>query len=302
MLTSFGIGKAGGPGRVVAVTEDVLSLIRAALKEDIGAGDLTSGYFVPADQRVRAFIVAREDGVLAGVDVAAEVFRQVDASILLQALLGDGDKVAAGAHVIGIEGPARSVLTAERTALNFLQRLSGIATITARYVAAIAGTRAKILDTRKTLPGYRALDKAAVRAGGGTNHRMGLYDRVMVKDNHLVARHDLVSLQSAIHRVKQDHPAVEVELEADHPDQVRAFLGLDGVDHILLDNMDLEQLAACVALRGERPKPWLEASGGVNLDTVADIAATGVDFISVGALTHSVRALDLGLDFVPLDD
>ncbi|MCU0796492.1 MAG: carboxylating nicotinate-nucleotide diphosphorylase, partial [Akkermansiaceae bacterium] len=254
------------------MNDDVLNLIRAALAEDIGPGDLTSTYFVPADRRVRAFVVSREEGVLAGVDVAVEVFRQVDASISVQPILTDGSKVAAGAHVIAIEGPARSVLTAERTALNFLQRLSGIATATARYVAAIDGTRARILDTRKTLPGYRSLDKAAVLAGGGTNHRMGLYDRVMVKDNHLVAEHDAASLQAAIRRVKSDHPGVEVELEADHIDQVRTFLELEGVDHLLLDNMSLEMLAECVALRGNRSRPWLEASGGVNLDTVGPIA------------------------------
>lgn len=282
--------------------DEVLRLIDAALAEDIGEGDVTSEYFVPADRRVRAFVVAREDGVLAGVDVAIEVFRKVDESIKARAMLSDGAKVSKGAHVLVIEGPARGVLTAERTALNFLQRLSGVASATACYVKAADGTRAKILDTRKTTPGWRFLEKAAVAAGGGTNHRMGLYDRVMVKDNHLVAEHDPESLQAAILRVKSEKPGVEVELEADQLEQVEAFLAMEGVDYILLDNMTNGELARAVEMRGEKKVPRLEASGGVNLETVAGIAATGVDFISVGAITHSVKSLDLGLDFVPVEE
>ena len=280
---------------------ETIDLIRRALAEDIGTGDVTSAYFVPAERRVRAHVAAREQGVLAGVEVAAAVFHEVDPAIEVRCWLADGARLAPGAIAITVEGPARAVLSAERTALNFLQRLSGIATATARYVGAVEGTGAAILDTRKTLPGYRALDKAAVRAGGGLNHRMGLYDRVMVKDNHLVASHDLESLQKAIHRVKTDRPGIEVELEADRIDQVRDFLELEGVDHILLDNMGPAELAEAVALRGERHRPLLEASGGVTLETIRGIAATGVDFVSVGAITHSVVALDLGLDFVPVD-
>jgi len=273
-------------------------LIEAALAEDIGAGDLTSLYFVPAERRSTAFIVAREAGVLSGGEVALEVFRKVDPAIEATLLVSDGDRISAGAYVMKIEGPSRSVLTAERTALNFMQRMSGVASATRRYVDEVRGTSAQILDTRKTIPGWRLLDKQAVLHGGGTNHRMGLYDRVMVKDNHLVAEGRLEELQEAIRRLKADHPAVEVELEADRLEQVKAFLDLEGVDYLLLDNMSLDELRLAVELRGDQRFPRLEASGGVNLDTVAEIAETGVDFISVGAITHSVKALDLALDFV----
>uniref|UniRef100_A0A840UYH4 Probable nicotinate-nucleotide pyrophosphorylase [carboxylating] n=1 Tax=Haloferula luteola TaxID=595692 RepID=A0A840UYH4_9BACT len=283
------------------MNDDVLRLIDAALAEDIGEGDVTSAYFVPEERKVRAFIVAREEGVLAGVPVAAEVFRRVDDAIDVRPMLGDGARVTRGAHVLAIEGSARSVLTAERTALNFLQRLSGVASATAKYVKAVEGQRARILDTRKTTPGWRQLEKAAVASGGGTNHRMGLYDRVMVKDNHLVAEHDLDSLQAAIRRVKAEKPGMEVELEADSLEQVEAFLGMEGVDHILLDNMTAAELKKAVEMRGERAFPRLEASGGVSFETVAGLAESGVDYISVGAITHSVKALDLGLDFVPLE-
>lgn len=273
-------------------------LIEAALAEDIGAGDLTSLYFVPAERRSTAFIVAREAGVLSGGEVALEVFRKVDPAIEATLLVNDGDRISAGAYVMKIEGPSRSVLTAERTALNFMQRMSGVASATRRYVDEVRGTSAEILDTRKTIPGWRLLDKQAVLHGGGTNHRMGLYDRVMVKDNHLVAEGRLEELQEAIRRLKTDHPAVEVELEADRLEQVKAFLDLEGVDYLLLDNMSLDELRLAVELRGDQRFPRLEASGGVNLDTVAGIAETGVDFISIGAITHSVKALDLALDFV----
>ena len=273
-------------------------LIEAALAEDIGAGDLTSLYFVPAERRSTAFIVAREAGVLSGGEVALEVFRKVDPAIEATLLVNDGDRISGGAYVMKIEGPSRSVLTAERTALNFMQRMSGVASATRRYVDEVRGTSAQILDTRKTIPGWRSLDKQAVLHGGGSNHRMGLYDRVMVKDNHLVAEGRLEELQEAIRRLNADHPAVEVELEADRLEQVEAFLKLEGVDYLLLDNMSLEELRQAVGLRGDQANPRLEASGGVNLDTVAGIAETGVDFISVGAITHSVKALDLALDFV----
>ena len=278
--------------------ESIERLIQAALTEDIGSGDLTSQYFVPADRRATGFIVARETGVLSGGEVALEVFRRVDPLIDATLLVEDGSRIAEGAFLIKIDGPARSVLTAERTALNFLQRMSGVASATRQYVEAVKGTNAGILDTRKTIPGWRYPDKLAVTHGGGVNHRMGLYDRVMVKDNHLVAEGRLEELQEAITKLKAEHPEVEVELEADSLEQVEAFLGLEGVDHILLDNMSLDELRQAVELRGDKGSPLLEASGGVTLDTVAGIAATGVDFISVGAITHSVRALDLALDFV----
>jgi nicotinate-nucleotide pyrophosphorylase (carboxylating) len=276
-------------------------LIMMALEEDIGEGDVTSAYFVPEDRVARAFVTVRKDGVVSGIKLAEEVFREVDPNLEIQVLVEDGSRVAAGAMLMRVEGKARSILTAERTALNFLQRLSGVATLTSRYVDLVKHTRSAILDTRKTTPGYRVLEKKAVADGGGTNHRMGLFDRAMVKDNHLVAEAGLKALQQAIHLVKMEKPHVEVELEADRLEQVADFFKLDGVDYILLDNMSLDELREAVEMRGETHRVRLEASGGVNLETVAAIAETGVDFISVGAITHSAPALDIGLDFVPAE-
>lgn len=276
----------------------VLQLIDLALAEDIGPGDVTAEYFVPADARARGFVIAREEGSISGTEVALEVFRRVDESVSARVLVPDGSRVAAGAHVMEVEGPARSLLTAERTALNFLQRLCGVASATWRHADAIRSLPAEILDTRKTTPGWRLLEKRAVVDGGGRNHRMGLYDRAMVKDNHLVSEGGMEALQASIRRLKQDKPEVEVELEADRLDQVAAFLELEGVDHILLDNMSPEELAEAVAMRGDADLPQLEASGGVTLETLVPIAMSGVDFISVGAITHSAPAMDLGLDFV----
>lgn len=275
-------------------------LIDLALAEDIGGGDVTSRYFIPEDRRACAFVAVRRDGVVSGVELAARIFAKVDPDLDVEILIADGSRVAAGAMLIRVEGSARSILTAERTALNFLQRLSGVATLTALYVERVKGTRTRILDTRKTTPGYRLLEKKAVLDGGGTNHRLGLYDRAMVKDNHLVAEGRTEAIQAAILQLKSDKPGLEVELEADNIEQVRSFLTLQGVDHILLDNMSIAQLREAVELRGEHGNPQLEASGGVTLETLPEIAATGVDFISVGALTHSAPALDIGLDFEPL--
>ena len=272
-------------------------LIMMALEEDIGEGDVTSGFFIPEEMTARGFIAVRQDGVVSGISLAEQVFLEVDPNLEIQILVEDGSRVGEGALLMRVEGKARSILTAERTVLNFLQRLSGVATMTSRYVDLVKHTRAKILDTRKTTPGYRALEKKAVLDGGGTNHRMGLYDRAMVKDNHLAALGSIESLQHAIRCVKADKPHVEVELEADRLDQVAEFIELEGVDYILLDNMSLEELRDAVKMRGEMQRVRFEASGGVSLDTVKDIAETGVDFISVGALTHSAPALDIALDF-----
>ena len=272
-------------------------LIDLAMAEDIGGGDVTTRYFIPEDRQASAWVVARKDGVVSGGEIAAQVFRKVDPELLVQILTSDGTHVVAGSQLIRIQGSARSILTAERTALNFLQHLSGIATLTAYYCKQVLGTHPRILDTRKTTPGYRMLEKKAVRDGGGTNHRQGLYDRAMVKDNHLVAEGGIAAIQAGIQKLKINQPNVEVEIEADNIEQVREFLALDGVDYILLDNMTLVQLSEAVALRGLRTKPMLEASGGITLELLAEIAATGVDFISVGALTHSAPALDIGLDF-----
>ena len=279
------------------------SLIDLALSEDLDGdlenGDVTSMYFVPKDRQSSSFIHAKADGVLAGVEIAQEVFRRVDPDLKLKALMKDGDALKRGSRVLEIEGSARAILTAERTALNFLQRLSGVATQTQRFVSLVNRSKAEVLDTRKTTPGWRSLEKKAVIAGGGKNHRMGLYDRAMVKDNHLVAQNKLEAIQDAINKLKNDKPKVQVELETDTLEQVGDFLKLDGVSYILLDNMNLETMKHAVKMRDSYGDlaPKLEASGGVNLDTIVDIARTGVDYISVGALTHSAVALDLSLDF-----
>ncbi len=268
--------------------------IALALAEDIGSGDLTARYFIDPQAESSARIFVRETATLAGIAAAVETFRQVDSNLTVKPQRTDGDHLESGDTVLTIQGKTAAILTAERVALNFLQRLSGIATLTQRYVLAIAGTNARILDTRKTTPGLRMLEKAAVKAGGGTNHRIGLYDMVMVKDNHLLSDPDVTHLQSAIHRFKAAHPNIRIELEADNLGQVAAFLTLNQVDVILLDNMTPDELRTAVQLNAGRV--LLEASGGVNLETIAAIAATGVDFISVGALTHSARAVDFSLE------
>ncbi|MGJ8673271.1 carboxylating nicotinate-nucleotide diphosphorylase [Rubritalea sp.] len=278
---------------------EVEQLIDMALREDIGEGDVTAQYFVPREKQSRAYMLVKDVGVIAGLEVAQHVFKKVDPSLSVKLLVNDGDRVTHGTRVMEITGSSQALLTAERTALNFAQRLSGVATKTASFVDLVRDTKTKILDTRKTTPGWRWLEKMAVRAGGGKNHRMGLYDRAMVKDNHLVAESGLQEMQVAITQLKQDKPNVEIELEADRLDQVADFLTLRGVDYILLDNMSNAMLEKAVEMRGGSG-PKLEASGGVNLSTVEGIAETGVDFISVGALTHSAVALDISLEFVEL--
>jgi len=273
----------------------VLQLIEAALVEDVGSGDVTSLYFVPESTQACARIVAREPGIVAGVEVAAAVFKAVDNSLNVTIERPDGTAFVKGDSLMRIEGSARSLLTAERTALNFLQRLCAIASQTRKYVEAVQPNPVKILDTRKTTPGWRWLEKHAVKCGGGTNHRIGLYDMVMVKDNHLLADDKLDDLQAAIYRVKTDKPGIRVELEADTLEQVASFLSLRGVDVILLDNMPCEVLRKAVGM--VQGRVMLEASGGITMDTIRDVAATGVNAISIGALTHTVRALDLSLEF-----
>ena len=270
--------------------------IAIALAEDIGPGDVTAEFFVDGARHSAARIFAKEPCVLAGIGVAAEVFRRVDATLEVKTLRADGDQMEKGETALRVAGPTRSILTAERVALNFLQRLSGIATLTRRYVDAVGGERARILDTRKTTPGLRVLEKAAVVAGGGVNHRFGLFDMVMVKDNHLAADANLGHLQAAIRRFRSAHPGRRVELEADTLDQVRGFLTLEGVDVILLDNMPPAAMAEAVKL-GQRRVQW-EASGGVTLQSIPEIARTGVDFISSGALTHSVPSIDFSLELL----
>ena len=271
-----------------------LQLIDLALREDIGSGDLTSEYFVGETERASARVVAKERAIVAGTEVAVEVFRRVDPELRAELTQKDGSVVAGGSTVLEIRGRARSILTAERVALNFLQRLSGIATLTHQFVEAAGPNAAKILDTRKTTPGLRKFEKAAVSAGGGNNHRFGLYDGVLVKDNHLLARNGIAQIGGVIERVRKEHPGLKIEVEADNLDQVRALLEVPGVDVILLDNMRGTQMREAVAIGKGKVK--FEASGGVNLRTIRQIAATGVDFVSIGALTHSARAIDFSLE------
>jgi nicotinate-nucleotide pyrophosphorylase (carboxylating) len=264
-----------------------------ALAEDVGSGDLTSLFFIPERHISKGRIFAREDCVIAGAAVVQRVYEKIDPELKVEIVKQDGTVGKPGETVVELSGATRSILTGERVALNFLQRFAGIATLTAQFVAAVRGTGVTILDTRKTTPGLRAFEKAAVRAGGGTNHRMGLYDGVIVKDNHLLTKPEL---EKAIRLVHQAHPNAFIEVEADTVDQVRGFVLLNGVNVILLDNMSLEELRACVLLR--RPGLKFEASGGVDLTTVRQIAETGVDFISVGQLTHSARAMDFSLELL----
>ncbi len=280
------------------VSYNVDELVALALAEDFGTGDVTSLYFVDGSLTACALMRSRSVGVVSGVDVAEAVFKAVDANLVITVEKPNGSPVAAGDVVMRIEGSARSILGGERTALNFIQRLSGVASMTAHYMQRIAHTKCQLLDTRKTTPGYRLLEKAAVRHGGGSNHRLGLYDRAMVKDNHLMTASSLQQMQDGIDRLKADRPGVEVELEADTLEQVGEFLTLRGVDYILLDNMTNDEMREAVRMRGENAKPYFEASGGLSYDTAAAAAETGVDFMSFGCLTHSVPSLDLGLDFI----
>ncbi len=268
-------------------------IVRGALAEDLGrAGDATSDAVVPIGVRTRAAIAARREGRVAGLDVAAAAFRLLDPAISVHVEQGDGSDVAAGATLAVIEGPARPVLSAERTALNFLGRLCGIATATRTAVRAVEGLPARIACTRKTTPGLRALEKYAVRAGGGTNHRFGLDDGVLIKDNHIVAAG---GIEAAVRRARDavGH-MMKIEVEVDTIDQLRQLLPL-GADAVLLDNMSLDELREAVGLVDGRMAT--EASGGLTPDTVRAVAETGVDIISLGWLTHSVTVLDVGLDF-----
>ena len=268
--------------------------IAAALKEDIGDGDVTTDFFVPETLHATGRIVVREKAVVAGTGAAAEVFRQVDPATDVQINRRDGDDVGPDDVIIEVRGFARSVLKAERVALNFLQRLCGIATLTREFVNAVGNHSAKILDTRKTTPGLRALEKAAVLAGGGVNHRFGLYDMVLVKDNHLATLGDLSNFAERICRLRQERPNIRIEVEADDLEQARAFVEVDGIDVILLDNMTPAQIREAVALRRNNIK--FEASGGITLKNVKRVAATGVDYISIGALTNAARAIDISLE------
>ena len=268
---------------------DLSREIRGWLAEDIGGGDLTTNATVPADATCRAGLLVKEPGVVCGLALVRQVYAALDPRVSVVATAADGDQVLPG--IVGtVHGPARAILTGERVALNLLGRLSGIATLTRRYVDAVAGTNAVILDTRKTTPGLRAAEKWAVRCGGGTNHRMGLYDAVLIKDNHLLFAADLATAIAAARTA-----GLPVEVECDTLAQLSQALAA-GAERILLDNMSIEQLTDAVWSVDHRVP--LEASGGVTLDTVAAIARTGVDYISVGALTHSARSLDVSMEVI----
>jgi nicotinate-nucleotide pyrophosphorylase (carboxylating) len=273
---------------------DSFDPIAIALEEDVGGGDITTEFLVSRKIKGHGRIIARERCIIAGTKTAAEVFQRVDSQLRVDVIQQDGVALSGGETILEVRGTASSILTAERVALNFLQRLCGIATLTRQFVDAVGKHRAKILDTRKTTPGLRALEKAAVVAGGGTNHRFGLYDMVLVKDNHLSAQAGLSGFAQTIEKLRKERPGLRIEVEADHLEQVRAFLDIECVDVILLDNMKPAEMREAVALGKDKVK--FEASGGVTLKNVRQIAATGVDYISVGALSHSARAIDMSLE------
>jgi nicotinate-nucleotide pyrophosphorylase (carboxylating) len=277
-------------------SEQILTAVRSALAEDVGSGDVTTLATVPESAIFKAVMTAREPLVVAGLAFAEATFRELSPDVQIKLAASDGQSLRVGDDLLHIEGSARAVLTGERVALNFVQRLSGIATLTAQFVVAIKGTRAQILDTRKTTPGWRAFEKYAMACGGGHNHRLGLFDLVLIKDNHLAALRNESpnAIAVAVRRAREKYPQLKVEVEADDLDQVHQAAAA-GADIVLLDNMNLIQLRLAVQLVKGRAQT--EASGGVNMASVRSIAETGVDFISVGAITHSARSVDIGLDF-----
>jgi len=280
--------------------EHITDAVRRFLAEDVGTGDVTTSLFVPAAAKAQARLVARQTCVVAGLDVAREVFRQLDPAVAFEAGVADGETVESGTVVARVSGPAAPILTGERTALNILQRLSGVATITRRFVDATAGTGASVSDTRKTTPGLRMLEKYAVRAGGGRNHRIGLFDAALIKDNHLAAAGGVGPALADLNRLQ---PGVPVQIEVDALDQLREALRL-GARAVLLDNMSPAIVAEAVRIVRASPGGaacWIEASGGITLDNVRAYALAGVDTISVGALTHSAPCVDLALDFDHLE-
>jgi nicotinate-nucleotide pyrophosphorylase (carboxylating) len=271
---------------------EILDCIRRALTEDIGTGDATTLSIVPPDATMRGQIVAKQDGVIAGLDVARAAYELLDSSVDFSPQLADGSRVTRGGILALVSGRTSSLLTAERTALNFLGRMSGIATLTRQFVDAVAGTRAVILDTRKTAPGLRLVDKLAVKLGGGGNHRIGLYDMILIKDNHI----DYAGgIEEAVRRARASNSGLPIEVETRTLGDVNIALQL-GVERILLDNMSVEQMSEAVKITNGRAK--LEASGNVTLETIRAIAETGVDFISVGALTHSAKVFDVSFDYL----
>jgi len=285
-----------GDGGAAAV---LAGIVRRALDEDVGPGDITTDFTTDPSVSGEGVVVSKEEGVIAGTTVAREVFRAVDPEIVFDAAVNDGGTVTRGSRVITVSGRAASILKAERTALNFLQRMSGIATLTSRFVREIGGTRARVTDTRKTAPGLRLTDKMAVRAGGGVNHRFGLYDMVLIKDNHIAAAGGVAAAVAGclagLSRRPPGEPGPPIEVETRTLREVEEALSCDGVSRIMLDNFSVGDMLRAVDLIAGKVE--VEASGNVSLSTVRKIAETGVDFISVGALTHSVTALDLSLEY-----
>lgn len=276
--------------------DQIISILQRALEEDIGPGDLTTTSTLPTGLRLEGEIVAREEGTVGGLEIAGLVFSLVDEGIAFTLRAGDGDAIVRGQAVAEVRGPAAGILSGERVALNFLQRMSGIATLTRRFVEAAKGSKAIILDTRKTAPGLRLLDKLAVRLGGGKNHRFGLYDMVLIKDNHIAA---VGGISQAINNVRASiRGDLAIEIEVKSMAEFQEALALRP-DRIMLDNMSLRDMSEAVALAAGRVE--LEASGNVTLENVADVAATGVDFISVGGLTHSARALGMSLEITKIE-
>jgi nicotinate-nucleotide pyrophosphorylase (carboxylating) len=283
----------GDPYRFPLRPSQLATVVRGALKEDHAFDDITTIATIASNRRARGMIVARAAGVIAGTPLALAAFRMLDPKVIARVDVPDGGEVEAGTPIMFISGHARSLLSAERVALNFMQRLSGIATLTAKYVTKVRGTRARIFDTRKTTPGWRLLEKYAVRCAGGMNHRIDLEDAILIKDNHLAALDGNIEL--ALKRVRKLAPeGARIEVECDHVEQVRKALDA-GADVVLLDNMAPDELRACVQLAEGRA--LTEASGGITLETVRRVAETGVDWISIGALTHSAISLDIALDF-----
>jgi nicotinate-nucleotide pyrophosphorylase (carboxylating) len=277
-------------------SEEIRRAVRLALEEDLGPGDATTLSTIPEGMQVNAEMRAREPLVLAGLAFAEAAFQELSASVHFTRYANDGKHVSADKSILQISGPARALLSAERVALNFVQRLSGIATLTAQFVKAVEGTPARILDTRKTTPGWRRFEKYAVTCGGGRNHRVGLYDMVLIKDNHLAAlKHESPNaIVAAVQRARERYSTLKIEVEADTLEQVEQAVAA-GADLILLDNMNPVQLR--LAVQRCKSRCQTEASGGITLASVRAVAEAGVDFISVGALTHSARAVDIGLDF-----
>ncbi|MEO0184345.1 MAG: carboxylating nicotinate-nucleotide diphosphorylase [candidate division WOR-3 bacterium] len=285
-------------GNIKNLESKIRKIVKTALKEDLGKGDITTDAIVPSNAQTLGIIFPKEDGILCGINIARTVFEEVDRTINFEAKMEDGTEFSPGMTIATVIGPAGSCLKAERTALNFLQQLSGIATLTHRFVNAVGG-RVKIMDTRKTTPGLRAIEKYAVKTGGGQNHRFGLYDMVLIKDNHIEIAGGITNAVNAV-RKNSKKKRLFIEVEVKTIDELTEAIGL-GVNRVMLDNMNLEQIDQAIKLvRDAKKKIQIEVSGGINLDNIANYAELDIDFISIGALTHSAPAIDIALKMKPI--